>query len=120
MSSTLDARDRITAGLEAGGIRASTTGQFAAPCVLVEPGDPWSSAQYLPRRVSRWRLTIVAGRADSEGALELLGELIDSVDIALLRVDGCELPQWGKPFDAALDGIPYAASVGTVQLIVEG
>ena len=116
MSGILEARQRILDALEGAGVRSSTTGAFAAPCVLIEPGDPWSAPDRLPRRLCRWRCTAVAGRADAEGALELLGELIESVDTAFLTVDGLQLPSWAKPFDAQLDGIPYAASVATVQL----
>lgn len=116
MSRLLDARDRILAGLEDGGIRTATTARLSAPVVHVEPGDPWSVPVRLPGRVSRWRLTAIAGRADSEGAIGELGELLDKVDIALRSVDGCELPSWGKPADYTLDGVPYAGVVATVQL----
>src|SRR5580765_3061943 len=120
MSGLLDARARILAGLEAGGVASSTTGQFSAPCVLVEPGDPWSVPDRLPRRLSRWKLTAVAGRTDSEGAIETLAELVDQVDAALLAVDGLQLPTWARPFDSMLGAVPYAATTATVQLLQEG
>jgi len=114
------ARQLIVDALDAAQLRPATTGQLAAPCVIVEPGDPWSAPERLPRRLTRWRLTAVAGRADTEGAIATLADLIDAVDAALLTVPGLQLPSWAKPFDASLDGIPYAASAATVQLYAEG
>jgi len=117
-SRTADARARILVALELGNVRSATTGKFAAPCVLVEPGDPWSVPDSLHgRRLTRWKLTAIAGRTDSEAAIETLCELVDATDAALLQVDGVQLPSWAQPFDALLAGVPYAASVATVQLV---
>jgi len=109
-------RETLLAAFDAADVRTATTGKLSAPCVHVEPGDPWSVPVRLPGRVSRWRLTAIAGRADSEGAFATLGDLIDAVDIALRAVPGCELPTWAKPSDYSIDGVPYAATVSTVQL----
>jgi hypothetical protein len=116
VSELLDSRARILAALEAGGIRASTSGRFAAPCVIVEPGDPWSEPVRMPGRVARWRLTAVGGRADSEGTLELLAGLVDGTNTALRTIDGCQAPTWARPFDLVLDGHPYGSSVATIQI----
>jgi hypothetical protein len=116
VSRLLDARARILAALEAASIRTATTGKLSAPCVHVEPGDPWTEPARLPGRTSRWQLRAIAGRADSEGSYAQLGELVDLVDTALRTIDGCQLPSWAKPTDYTIDGVPYAASVATVQL----
>jgi hypothetical protein len=119
MSNRLTAsRGELLAALEAAGIAHSTTGKFAAPCVLVEPGDPWAAVDLSlgARRVGRWRLTLVAGRADSAGSLERLADLVDATDAALLTVPGVQLPTWARPFDTTLDGAAYAATAATVQL----
>ena len=119
MSRLLDSRGLILAALEAAGIAHATTAKFAAPCVLVEPGDPWAGVDlsFGGRRTGRWKLTLVAGRADSAGGLELLSQLVDETDAALLTIPGCQLPSWARPFDAELGGATYAASAATVQLL---
>lgn len=113
----MGSRTAIIGALEAGGIRAATTGKFTAPCVIVEPGDPWAAVDLSMgrRRTARWKLTAVAGRADSEGAIEALATLVDRVDLALLAIPGVQLPTWAKPFDAALQSVAYAASETTIQ-----
>lgn len=118
MSRLSGSRADILGALEAAGIAHATTGKFAAPCVLVEPGDPWAAVELSlgARRVGRWRLTLVAGRADSAGALERLMQLVDDTDTALLTVPGLQLPTWARPFDTTLDGAAYAATAATVQL----
>ena len=116
-------RAGILAALEAADIRAHTTGQFTAPCVIVEAGDPWAAVDLSlgKRRTARWRLTAVAGKADSDGALDTLASLIDRTDTALLTIPGVQLPTWGQPFDAAIGAVPYAASAATIQtLTAEG
>jgi hypothetical protein len=117
MSSAIMAtRARILEALEAGGVRSATGGKYAAPCVLVEPGDPWSEPRRLPGRVTRWRLTAIAGRVDTEGAYEQLGEFVELVDVALLTVAGVQLPAWAMPHDYRLGDVTYAATIATVQL----
>jgi hypothetical protein len=116
VSQLLESRARILSALETNGIRTATTGKLAAPCVIVEPGDPWSQPVRMPGRIARWRLTAVGGRSDSEGTLALIGELIDGTDAALRKLDGCEPPTWARPFDLVLDGVPYGASVTTIQI----
>jgi hypothetical protein len=116
VSELLAARARLLEALETAGLRTATTGRMSAPVVLVEPGDPWSEPQRLPGRVSRWRLTAIAGRPDSEGALEELAGTIDTIDTALRTLRGCELPTWARPLDTTLEGVPYAATIATVQL----
>jgi len=116
MSRALDDRARILEALELAGIRTATTGQLSAPAVLVEPGDPWSEPRRLPGRATRWQLTALAGRADSAGAFELLGELVDTIDGALRTVPGCELPVWAKPTDYTVTGVPYAGAVATIAI----
>lgn len=118
-SRSLDTRARLLAALQAGGLRTATTGKFSAPVVLVEVGDPWSEPATLQGlRVTRWRLSAVVGRTDSEGAIAGLGELVDAIDAALVPA-GIQLPTWGQPFSAQLDGAAYATTVATVQLMTE-
>lgn len=119
MSRLMATREAIDTALTQGGLRVSGTGQFTAPCVLLEAGDPWAGVDLSLRgkRTARWRLTLVAGRVDSTAALETLAELVDSADAALLTLPGVQLPTWAKPFDASLDGQSYAATVATIQLL---
>ena len=114
MSTLTNARALLLAAFEAQGVRTATTGQFSAPVVLVEPGDPWTEPHRLPGRLSRWRLTAIGGRADTEGALDALGDLIDRTDRALKTVPGASLPTWARPVDYTLGGVPYAATVATI------
>ena len=118
-SRLLASRAAILAALEAAAINSATTGKWSAPVILVEPGDPWAAVDLSlgRRRTGRWRVTAVAGRADTAGALELLAELVDRTDVALLTVPGLELPTWSRPFDMTLDGAQYAASSATIQLL---
>jgi hypothetical protein len=115
----LASRTQIVAALEAGGLNPATTGKWSAPCVLVEPGEPWAAVDLSMgrRRTGRWRLTAVAGKTDTEGAFEELAELVDKTDTALLAVAGLELPTWARPVDLTLGGSTYAATVATVQLL---
>ena len=115
MSRLVDERAAIAGALEAGGIRVATTGAIAAPCVLLEPGDPWSEPRRAPGRVGRWRLTAIAGVADTTAALGELGELVDLVDVALRRLDGAQLPTWGRPVELELAGLRRAVTVATIQ-----
>jgi hypothetical protein len=120
VSRLLDTRATVIAALEAAGIAYSTTGKFSAPAVLVEPGEPWAEPASLKgRRLARWRLTAVAGRADTEGSIERLADLVDSVDAALLAALGVQLPTWSMPRDVALGNVPYAASIATIQSMTE-
>jgi hypothetical protein len=116
MSQLLESRARILTALETNGIRTATTGKLAAPCVIVEPGDPWSAPDRMPGRIARWRLTAVGGRSDSEGTLALLGELVDGANEALRTLRDCQAPTWARPFDLLLDGVTYGASVSTIQI----
>lgn len=119
MSRLAASRTLILDALEAGGVNAATTGKFSAPCCLVEPGDPWAGVELSlgRRRTGRWRLTLVAGKQDSEGAFEALADLVDQADTALLKVPGLELPTWARPSDYTLGGALYAATIATVQLL---
>jgi len=121
VSRLLSSRAAILAALEAGGVNTATTGKFSAPCVLVEAGDPWAAVDLSlgRRRTGRWRLTAVAGRADSEGVIELLADLVDTVDRALLALPGVQLPTWERPFNASESGITYAATAATIQALTE-
>lgn len=120
MNRLLGTRAGIIAALEAAGIAWSTTGKFSAPAVLVEPGDPWTEPATLRgRRIARWRLTAVAGKADTEGAIETLADLVDAVDHALLHTLGIQLPTWSMPRDVSLGNVPYAASIATIQYMTE-
>ena len=116
MTQLLAARQLILEALEAAGISSATTQRFSAPCVHVEPGDPWTEPARLPGRTSRWRLTALAGRTDSEGAYLALAELIDQTDTALRSIPGCQLPSWSKPADYVIGEQTHAGSVATVTL----
>jgi hypothetical protein len=120
-SRLLRSRETITAALKAGGLNPSSTGKFSAPCVLVEPGEPWAGVDLSlgRKRTGHWRLTLVAGKADSAGALERLMGLVDAADAALLTVPGISLPTWARPFDAMLDGATYAATQSTIEALTE-
>jgi hypothetical protein len=112
-------RQLLLDALDAADLRPATTGSWSAPCVLLEPGEPWAAVDLSlgRRRTGRWRVTIVAGRADSAGAFDQLAELVDRTDTALLTVPGVELPTWARPFDVTLGGVLYAASSSTIQLL---
>lgn len=119
MSRLSSSKSAIVAALS-GTLTVATTGKFSAPCVLIEPGDPWASADNLgKRRIARWRLTLVAGRADTDGIHDTLATMIDTVDTALLTIPGLQLPNWGRPFDGQLDGVTYAVTLATIQHITE-
>lgn len=121
MSRLLDARDAILTALEVAGLKAFTTGRLTAPCILVEPGDPWSGPSQLRgggRRLTRWQLTAIAGKANSAGAYAALATLVDGVDTALLDLRDCQLPVWAQPHDYLLGSVPYAASVATIEYTV--
>jgi hypothetical protein len=121
VSRLLSSRASILAVLETGGLNPATTGKFSAPCVLVEAGDPWASVDLSMgrRRTGRWRLTLIAGRADSEGVIESLADLVDKTDRALLTLPGVQLPTWERPFNATEGGVTYAATAATIQALTE-
>jgi hypothetical protein len=68
----------------------------------------------MPGRNGRWRLTAIAGKADSESALAALADLVDAVDAALKGLYGIQLPQWTRPLDLELGGTIYAATSANV------
>lgn len=116
MSSLVESRTRLLELLEAAGIRAATSGRFSAPCVIVEPGDPWAEWARMPGRVYHWRLTAVGGRADSGAAIEELALMVDAIDAAILAAHSAiSLPSWARPVDTMLDGVAYAATVATIS-----
>jgi hypothetical protein len=119
MNRLLASRQTILDALEAARIAHSVTAQWSAPCVLVEPGEPWASVDLSlgSKRTGRWRLTLVAGRADTAGILDSLAGLVDTVDAALLTIPGVQLPTWQRPFDIILSGSRYAGTSATIQLI---
>lgn len=110
-------RAALLAAFAAQGIRTATTGTFSAPCIHVEPGDPWSVPVRMPGRQSRWRLMAIGGAADSDAALEAIAELVDRAELAIKTVAGAELPAWAKPADyTGGGGPPYAASIATISI----
>lgn len=116
MSRLAEDRTVILEALNAGDVRTATGGQLAAPCVLVEPGDPWSEPRRLPGRVSRWRLSAIAGAADTLAGYDELAELVDRVDAALRTIDGCQLPTWAGPTIVDVgDGVLRRRTAGTIQ-----
>jgi hypothetical protein len=121
MSRLGDERAAILAALVNAGIRTATTGKLAAPVVLVEPGDPWSEPHRLGSgagrgRVSRWRLTAIAGAADRNGAYDELADLVDRVDVAVRTLQGAELPSWARPIEQEVAGTRVAfATIATIQ-----
>lgn len=115
MSRLADERGAILAALEAGGIRTAIGGKLTAPCVLVEPGDPWSEPRRAPGRVGRWRLTAIAGAVDTLAAVDELADLVDRVDAALRPLDGAQLPTWARPTTTPIaDGVTRPATVATI------
>jgi hypothetical protein len=118
VSRLIEARGRLISALETNGVRTAKGGQLAAPCVLIEPGDPWTEPHRMPGRNTRWRLTAIGGKADADASYVALGDLIDGCDIALRTLDGVQLPTWTRPLDYALGGVAYAATVSTIQMPV--
>jgi len=113
-----DGRAAILAALGAAGVRAGTSGRYAAPVVILEPADPWSTPLAMPRRVAQWQLTAVAGAGDSDAALEQIAELVDAVDAALRAVPGCGLPTWAKPRDQIVGDVPVPVCVGVFTQVL--
>jgi hypothetical protein len=116
-----DERAAIVAALEAQGVRVATTAQLSAPCVLVEPGDPWTEPGRLGAssgrgRTSRWRLWAIAGAADRNAAYDEIATLIDQADHGIRSLAGAELPTWARPLEQDVAGTRLAfASIATIQ-----
>ena len=118
MSRLVDERTAILAALEAGGIRAATGGKLAPPCVLVEPGDPWSVPERAAPggRVGRWRLTAIALAADRLAAYDELASAIEAIDAALKPLLGTQRPTWARPLETDAAGTRAAfAAIATMQ-----
>jgi hypothetical protein len=110
-------RDQLTDALEGSGIRTATGGRYAAPCVLVEPGEPWIDRDSpSPRVLVRWKLTAIAARTDTAAAYDELAELVDKIDAALLSLRGVSLPSWSAPRDITLGNVSHPASVAFVLI----
>lgn len=117
MSRLSDARDVLADALTGSGIRIAYGGRFAAPCLLLEPADPWiDRATVSPRVITRWKVTAIANAADTEAAYDGLGDLIDATDKALLSLRGVSLPPWGAPHDLTLGNVAHPAAVGIVLI----
>jgi len=117
MSRLADARERLATALDGSGVRTAVGGRFAAPCVLIEPAEPWID-RATPSRVLlvRWQLTAIARRTDTAAAYDELAQLIDATDLALLSLRGVSLPSWGAPHDVTLGNVAHPASVGVVLM----
>ena len=117
MSRLTDARSQLAAALTAAGIRSTFSGRLAAPCVLIEPAEPWLSREALGRGLeSRWRCTAIAGRTDTQSAYDELAAMIDAIDGALLTLRGVSLPTWGAPHDVTLGNVAHPATTATVLM----
>lgn len=117
MSRLTDARVRLDDALTGSGIRTALGGRFAAPCLLIEPAEPWiDRATVSPRVIVRWKLTAIARPADTEAAYDELAELIDQTDAALLSLRGVSLPPWGAPHDVTLGNVAHPAAAGIVLM----
>jgi hypothetical protein len=123
------ARSRLIATFTEAGIRAPTGGQFSAPCVLVEPGDPWAEPLRLgggtAHRTSHWRLTAIAGKVATDQAYTALAELVDSIDLALRAAHDevgspiyPQLPTWQRPSYLELGGVPYGSAIADITLTI--
>ena len=119
-SRVMRARARLADALEGSGVRTALGGRFAAPCVLIEPGEPWVSRERASSSLEvHWKLTAIAGRTDTGAAYDALGALIDEVDRALLSLRGVSLPSWGAPHNVDLGNVSHAASTGVVLMYSE-
>jgi len=117
MSRLKDARDRLADALTGSGIRTAFGGRFAAPCILLEPAEPWiDRATVSPRVIVRWKLTAIARPADTEAAYDELADMIDATDAALLSLRGVSLPPWGAPHDLTLGNVAHPAATGVVLM----
>lgn len=119
MSRLGTARGRILAALEAGGVRAATTGRHSAPVVILEPAEPWTEPVRMPGRHARFQLIAIAGATDADAALEELATFVDSVDAALRTLDGCGLPTWARPTDRPFGDTTLPAMLGTFSIALE-
>ena len=120
MSRLLDARARLADALTGSGVSVAFGGRFAAPCVLIEPGEPWISRERASRPLeSRWKCTAIAGRSDTLAAYDELGAMIDEIDRALLSIRGVSLPSWGAPHDVTLGNVSHPASTAFVLIFTE-
>ena len=122
MSRLTDERARLAAALGAAGVRTTYGGRLSAPCVLVEPAEPWISREALARGAieSRWRCTAIAARSDTQAAYDELAAMIDTIDGALLTLRGVSLPTWGAPHDVTLGNTAHPATIATVLMRSEG
>lgn len=116
MSALGSARAAMVAALTAGGVRVPSGLRVSAPCVMVEPGDPWTEPSRLPGRLSRWKLTAIAAAVDSDASIAELAELVDAVDTALYGLQGVQLPTWSKPADIQLEGVLRPATTAIVSI----
>jgi hypothetical protein len=120
VSRLLDARARLADALTGSGVAVAFGGRFAAPCVLIEPGEPWISRERASRPMeSRWRITAIAGRSDTTGAYDELGAMIDHIDRALLSIRGVSLPSWSAPRDLNLGNVEHPASTASVLIYTD-
>lgn len=120
MSRAISARTRLSDALTGSGVRVTFGGRFAAPCVLIEPAEPWIARERASSNVQvRWNVTAIAGRSDTAGAYDVLGELIDTIDRAILSIRGVSLPSWGAPHNVDLGNVSHAASTATVLMFSE-
>jgi hypothetical protein len=117
VSRLIDARERIADALVGSGVRVAYGGRYAAPCVLLEPAEPWIDRATPSRNLrTRWRATAIGGRSDTEGAYDELGEMVDLIDAALLSLRGASLPSWGAPHDVTLGNVAHPSAVGVIEL----
>jgi hypothetical protein len=92
----LATRDELYAACTGAGLETATSAaRMAIPGVFIQPADPWILPGPTLKRTQQlisWEIVPIAGRADADGTLEALAQLIATAWGALI-----ELPGWTTP-----------------------
>lgn len=116
------ARAELLAALETAGIRAFYgLGVFQSPCARIFPAEPWvdASGALGGRRSQQWEIWAVAGKTDAVANYDELEALVQSINNALVGLQGWSHPAWRRPAITDMGGTRYFACRGVVETLAE-
>jgi hypothetical protein len=117
-----DARQILLDALTAGGVRAFYGfGGFTTPCARIYPGDPWIGQMGLAdgRRIQRWEVWAVAGKADAVANFEEMEALVIQCNLAVEGMRSWNRIDWRRPGPVDMGGTKYLACRGVIETILE-
>lgn len=117
-----DARQELLDALNAAGVDTYYGwGAFSAPCARVMAGEPWVALNGLlgGKRMQRWEVWAVAGRADAGATFDLMEKLVQDINDAIEPLSRWGHVEWHRPTSTDMGGTRYLACRGIIETMME-